>query len=106
MLARIFRLQKKDVEKVYRKGRAIRFNNFLIRTSVNRANHARFAVIIPKKTLAKAVDRNKARREVYNEIFFLKNLWENVSLDVTISFRKYDKLEINGALNQIFKGGQ
>lgn len=103
MLLRIFRLRKKDVERVYKKGRALRFNNFLIRVGINRANHSRFAVIIPKKTLAKAVDRNYARREVYQAINNMKILWGNQPFDLTISFRKYDIAELDRALKQVFE---
>jgi len=105
MLARKFRLQKKEVERVYKKGRVLRFDNFLIRILDNRTTHARFAVIIPKKTLAKAVDRNRARREIYDILASLDS-WRDKNMDLTILFRKYDTSGFLTAMEQIFKAKQ
>lgn len=104
MLARKFRLQKREVEKLYKKGRTLRFKDFLIRVNPNRTNHARFAIIISKKTLARAVDRNHARRQTYEAIRQAKALWQGQPLDLSISFRKFDLAELDKALTQVFKG--
>lgn len=90
MIARIFRLQKKDIEKIFKKGQVVRFNDFLVRYAPNRTKHARFAIVIPKKTLAKAHDRNRARRLIYEFILNNQVLWNNKNLDLALFMRKVD----------------
>lgn len=89
--------------RVLKKGKLFRYPDFLVRANSNRTSHARFAVVIPKKVLAKAHDRNRARRQVYQLIQEKKGLWEGKSVDAALFFRKFSLTEIEKALLEIFK---
>lgn len=102
MLKKSYRLAKSDVERTYKKGRAFTQDFILVRFLPNRANHCRFAVVIPKKVLAKAVDRNCAKRMVYNYLSKNTALWQNKNLDISFSFRRFVAEELPTILNTIF----
>ncbi len=90
MLKKSYRLTKQEIERLYKKGRAFPQDFVLVRFAANRANHCRFAVVIPKKVMAKATDRNRARREVYDFLAKQAALWQNKNLDISFSFRQFN----------------
>jgi len=65
MLKKSHRLHKSEVERLYKKGKVTPQDFILARTLTNRAGHARFAVVVPKKVLPKATDRNRLKRLIY-----------------------------------------
>jgi len=102
MLKKSYRLRKQDVERVYKKGKSLNQDFVLMRFLPNRAAHARFAVIIPKKVLAHATDRNRARRLIFN--FLEANAPVlNKGFDITLSFRKAPGADTNLALTQLLE---
>lgn len=102
MLKRIFRLTKRDIVRLYKKGRSFRENAVLIRFGPNYAKNSRFAVIIPKSALVKSTDRSRLKRIVHQSLQELKpQLKDNI--DVTISFRKdIPEKEIKPLMEKIF----
>lgn len=64
MLARSFRLRKYEVERVRKKGELRHGSYFNIRILKNQADHFRAAIVIPKRIIAKAVDRNRLKRKI------------------------------------------
>lgn len=64
MLSRNYRLRKKEVERLFKKGQFKKGANFTIKYLKNRAGHFRVAIVIPKKVIAKATDRNRLKRKI------------------------------------------
>lgn len=62
MLSRKYSIKKQDFYKIYKYGRFINASNFVIKTQPNLKNYSQFAVVISKKIISKATNRNKARR--------------------------------------------
>ncbi|MFA6027381.1 MAG: ribonuclease P protein component [Patescibacteria group bacterium] len=65
MLARKYRLFKEeDYKQAYKKGKFFSTPYFNIKYSPNCLGHARLGIVVSKRTLPKAVDRNKQKRRV------------------------------------------
>lgn len=94
MLIRSLRLTKKDVERVYKKGRTVKIDHILVRFLPNRTSHTRFCVVISKKVLPLAVSRNRAKRKIYELIQKSENLWQGKNIDVALVLKQYKKDEI------------
>ncbi len=101
MLARNFRLKKNDMDRIYKKGQRVAQDLFLVRYLPNRAGHSRFSVVISKKVLAKAHDRNHAKRQIYQLIWQAKDLWQTKSLDIALVLKKYQEEKISADINYI-----
>ena len=67
----------------------MRLDSMMARIALNRTNHCRFAIVISKKVLAHAVDRNRARRLIYKIIEENTNLYTGKNLDIAIYLRSY-----------------
>ena len=89
MLKRSLRLQKKDIDRIYKKGRSFPRDFLIVRYVPNRAGHSRFCVIISKKVIALANDRNQAKRKVYQVIGDNQELWQKKEFDLAFTFKKY-----------------
>ena len=100
MLSRKNRLQKKDIERLFKKGRVARQDSLMTRISPNRTDHSRFAIVISKKVLPLATKRNHARRRIYQIIQDHESFWGNKNMDVAIYLRRYQEENIG---NQILK---
>ncbi len=68
MLAKKFRLTRKEVSQIQRKGRRMNLDIFNVKFLPNKFGYARYAVSIPVKTYKRATDRNRLRRLIYCEI--------------------------------------
>ena len=101
MLARSFRLQKKDINRLYKKGKVLRLDSFLVRVIPSYAGHCRFSVVISKKVLALAVDRNRAKRLIYEYLQTHQELWKDKNLDVAFFPKVYDEQSSILTLNKI-----
>ena len=65
MLAEINRLkQKKDIERVFRKGENFKEDFLILKLAKNSLNKVRFAFIVSQKVSKKATIRNKIRRRL------------------------------------------
>lgn len=94
-MTRSLRLRKNDIERIYKKGRNVSLDLFLVRFLPNHTSHARFCVVISKKVLPLAVDRNHTKRQIYSLIQKSEVLWKNKSLDIALVLKRYKKEEIN-----------
>ena len=56
------RLDGRDITRVLASGKSRRESNLSIQVSANGLSFARLGLIVPKRALARAVDRNRARR--------------------------------------------
>jgi len=103
MLSRNLRLRKNDVERIYKKGRSVSLDLFLVRYLPNRTSHARFCVVISKKVLPLAVDRNHTKRQIYTLIQQSEALWKNKCLDIALVLKRYKKEEISANVVKILE---
>lgn len=101
MLSKSYRLKKKEVEKVFKKGKVLSQTLVLLRFLPNRANHPRYSVVISKKVLAHAVDRNRLKRLIY-EWLGQKNF--SFSYDLAINIKaKIEENKLAETLSPIFE---
>ncbi len=69
MIARGFRLRKAtDFSKTYKFGKSYNHSSLYIKALPSKSPVSRFAVVVPKKVSKKAVERNRARRRIYEII--------------------------------------
>ena len=87
MLARPFRLKKRDIDRVYKKGQRRNYNFLLARFVFNSAKTSRFAVVIPKAVVKKSVDRSRLKRKTHEALQANFTLPKQ-NYDVVLSFRK------------------
>lgn len=66
MLAKKYRLPVQFV--VGKKGEEMRFRNFLFKIFPSRLPYSRFGIILKKGIAKKAVDRNRARRTIFDVV--------------------------------------
>ena len=105
MLARSFRLCKKDLTSLYQKGKKLREGYLLLRVLENRKVSPRFAIIIPKKVAAKAVDRARLKRKT--AIILDEYKTKLGHFDIAIAYQKFPASEedikniLSKALSQI-----
>ena len=103
MLPKSYRLRKKEVERTYKKVKIINFSNLIVRYFPNRAQHARFALVIPKKVIAKATARNRQKRLIFDYLEKNPALWQNKNFDIMLSFKRELGDRITEAINQIME---
>lgn len=104
MLAKPFRLTKRDMDRLYKKGANLRQDFIFARVLANRTDHCRFAVVISKKVLAQATDRNRLRRLIYQDLARLKAKWQNQHLDLALNIKTAPaEKEIGWTLERLFE---
>lgn len=65
MLAKIYRITKEsDFEKVFKNGKKVSSQDFIIRFMANGLENCRFSVIVSNKISKKATERNKLKRRI------------------------------------------
>ncbi|AKM82249.1 TPA: ribonuclease P protein component [Candidatus Berkelbacteria bacterium] len=103
MLARSFRLKKREIDRVYKKSNRFFEDFLLVRTLPNTAKHSRFAVIIPKAVVAKSVNRSRLKRKTTEAI--TENLMLlKTNYDFIFSFKKLpDEAMIDSTVKKIFQ---
>lgn len=68
MILKKYKVPRVDIPYILNKGDLSNSDLFIIRSRKNNENFSRFRVIISKKLEAKAVKRNKLRRQIYEAI--------------------------------------
>lgn len=68
MLAKKYRLNRAQINTIYKKGRGKNFEISGVKYLDNQVDYARFAIVIPKKAVKLAVSRNRLRRVMFDEI--------------------------------------
>jgi ribonuclease P protein component len=56
------RLSKKEIRQVFKRGKVIYGDLFLLKVCLNSLNLSRFSIIVPKKVAKKATQRNRIKR--------------------------------------------
>lgn len=66
MLPKQYRLSRADFEAVYKKGRRVRGKSFglVFLASENKNEPSKLGIVVSKKVLKNAVDRNKLKRQI------------------------------------------
>lgn len=69
MLRRSYRLKdRRDVARVYSKGRTTRASNLTVKVAHTQTEHIRVAVVVSKKVAKSAPTRNRIRRRIYEVV--------------------------------------
>ncbi|MFA6493398.1 MAG: ribonuclease P protein component [Patescibacteria group bacterium] len=68
MLSKKFRLTRKRINIIYKKGSSKKFGVFGIKLLKNNSGVPRFSIVIPQKVVKKAVARNRIRRVIFSVI--------------------------------------
>lgn len=68
MLAKKYRLCRKEINRVYKKGKSRNFGLTGLKFIENRENILRFAIVVPASVVKKANLRNRLRRIIYDQI--------------------------------------
>jgi len=74
MLAKKYRLSRKQIGFIHKRGRRLGLEKISVKFSPNRLDFSRFAVNVPTSVYKNATDRNRLRRIVYDEIGKMKML--------------------------------
>lgn len=61
-MSRKHRLGKKDLDRLFKRGKTVKNSFFFVRFLKNSLEYGRMAIIVPAKTLKKAVVRNRLKR--------------------------------------------
>jgi len=103
MLASAFRLNKQNIERVYKRGRTFRENFFQVRFLRNNIEHGRFAVVIPKKIAAKATKRSRLKSKTFVLLEEILKEHKIASFDIILSFKQMpDEQSIKPVLSKVF----
>ncbi len=68
MLGKKYRLTRKQINQLYRKGKSRNAGLLGIKFAPNNLEYSRYAVVIPKKVVALPTDRNRLKRIIYQRI--------------------------------------
>ena len=107
-LAKKHRLPKKDISRLFKRGKTVRNSFFFIRFLKNNSNCLRVAVIVPAKTAKKATTRNRIKRiftETIRSGHFLEKSYDIAIVATTNIVGKQSKeikRELEQTLNKIF----
>lgn len=103
MLSSSYRLRKKEVERVYKKGNFFRQDFLNVRFLENHTNHYRFAIVIPKTVAKLATARNRLKRKTSVLVETILPKFQN-HLDCMLIFKKApEEKDIKPTLENIFK---
>lgn len=89
MIAKNFRIPRERIAYILDKGEEKLSKLFILRFSKNSESFPRFRTVISKKIAAKAVKRNRLRRQIYEAIRIgLKELKSKKALDIILIPKK------------------
>jgi ribonuclease P protein component len=106
MLAKVNRLKKKkDIEKVFEKGKGFKEDFLILKIVKNDLENSRFAFVVPKKVSKKATLRNKIKRRL-RELVRLKIKKIKKGMDLVLlalpGLEKKDFWEMEKIINKLF----
>jgi ribonuclease P protein component len=96
--------QKKDFDRVFKKGRGIKSNSLFLKILENNKECTRIGIIVSKKVSKKAVERNKIKRrirEIIRKIDFCKGF--DIILITYPNIKEKDFKGISEEINYLFK---
>ena len=91
MLPKSHRLNKKDINRLYKKGKVFKEDFLVLRVNSNFTDHFRAAVIIPKAVANKATVRNRLKRKTMTILAPFK--LEPKNIDLALFFKKEPREE-------------
>ncbi|MBI2064024.1 MAG: ribonuclease P protein component [Candidatus Yanofskybacteria bacterium] len=106
-LAKKRRLSKKDVNRLFKRGKTVKNSFFFIRFLKNDAGYLRVAVVVPAKISKKATARNRIRRVLVEAVrsgHFLEKSYDLAivaTLDIVGKHPKEINRELEQAINKI-----
>jgi ribonuclease P protein component len=108
MIAKKHRIEREKIAYILKKGKSYKSSLFIVRYKKNNRGIHRFAVIISKKISAKAVIRNRFKRQIYEAIRNkLKTTEIKENLDIIIipkkTTKEYDYQEIEKDIESILQ---
>lgn len=68
MLSKKYRLTRKQINLIYKRGRGQRLGEIGVKFIENNQEHSRYSVIIPKAVVKKVTQRNRLRRVIFDEL--------------------------------------
>lgn len=93
--------KKKDIDRVFKNGRTVKGSSLFIKLLDSPIGYFRFAFIIPSKYLPLAVDRNRARRILSEEVRRTLIL-SGKSHDVIVAvFKKVTRSELDSLAKEL-----
>ena len=98
--------KKKDVERVFKKGKRSKEDFLVLKTVKNDLKNSRFAFVISRKVSKKATLRNKIRRRLSELIRFkIKRVKKGMDLILIAvpGLEEKDFWEINETINKLFQ---
>ncbi|MGA2666708.1 MAG: ribonuclease P protein component [Patescibacteria group bacterium] len=101
MLAKKYRLNRKEINLIYKKGRGKRGGEMGVKYLTNTLANSRYSVIIPKAVVKKVTERNRFRRVIFDEISRLKPV-RNLDIIVRV-FRISDEKSLRTSVQNILK---
>jgi len=104
-LARKYRLDKKSLENVFKKGKTVKSSFLFLKFINNGLSHGRAAAIVSSKVLKKAVSRNKTKK-IFLETMSANKILESpvdIIIVATPSILGKTSKEINRELEQTIK---
>ncbi len=99
MLAKKFRLSRKQIGLIHKRGRRLNAEGIGLKCLPNHLGYSRFAVNVPISVSKKATERNRIRRIIYDEIGKASS---KGSVDCLIGiYRKDDEAAIRQKIKKI-----
>ena len=101
-LSRKYRIKnKKEIDRVFKSGRTVRGIFLFIRFADSPRAHSRFALIVPSKHISLAVDRNRIKRALSEEIVRIPGLLgKNLDMVISVS-RKITRSELKNLAKEL-----
>lgn len=106
MLPKIHRLNKKEVETIFRNGQGVKEDFLILKILKNKFTGTKFSVIVPLKVSKKATLRNKIKRRISELLRVkIKNIKAGTCGIVLAApgIEKKDFLEIEAILNRLLE---
>jgi len=102
MLNKKYRLTRKQINILYRKGKSNNFGGISLKSYPNSLEYPRFSLVIPKSLVKKVTERNRLRRIIFDELGKTKGAAHN---DYLIRlFKVEDELHLRARIKNIFGG--
>lgn len=104
MLQKKYRLNRNEINVIYKKGQGRNFGDFGLKFLENRAACPRFAVVVPQKVVKYAVERNRLRRVIFDELAKVVASPQTISRDYIIRlYKPIDEKLLRQEINKVFK---
>jgi len=101
MLSKKYRLTRKQVNILYRKGKSRHFGSISVKSYPNGLEYPRFSLVIPKSLVKKVTERNRLRRVIFDELDKTRAAPSDYLIRL---FKVEDELSLRARIKNIFGG--